>query len=252
MHVSALSADFRMAGVQDLTQDPLLRLVLRGAKRELGAEPSRKLPVSPDILVRLRAQADRSNPLHSACWAAVLCAWWGMFRKSSLLQRCASGPPLLRLSSISRTGSGVVLESRYGKTNQFGRAHRVLLPELPPAHPLCPVAALRDHLRCNRLRSGQQGLFCIATASGHLPLTARKLDAQFKDWLGKAGIGASGYSVHSLRRGGATWAARLGLSVKEVQCVGDWRSDAVNSYLSKDDAAFAAARKFASALLASF
>uniref|UniRef100_A0A1I8IIW0 VWFA domain-containing protein n=1 Tax=Macrostomum lignano TaxID=282301 RepID=A0A1I8IIW0_9PLAT len=81
VHISGLSANFRLAGAPDLTKHPLLHLVLRG-----GAEP--QAAMSPDILSRLRLQADCSSPVQAACWAAVMCAWWGMFRKSSLLPRC--------------------------------------------------------------------------------------------------------------------------------------------------------------------
>uniref|UniRef100_A0A1I8JHK6 SAP domain-containing protein n=1 Tax=Macrostomum lignano TaxID=282301 RepID=A0A1I8JHK6_9PLAT len=246
VHISALSASFRLAGVPDLTRHPLLHLVLRGAKRELGSEPSRKLPVSPDLLSRLRLQVDSSNPVQAACWAAVMCAWWGMFRKSSLLPRGRADPPVLRLSSLARCPEGLLLTSSFGKTNQYGRTHRVLLPELTSGHPLCPVAALRGHLRCNRLKRRQQGLFSFSSgSSGHASLTSRRLDVQFRSWLGKAGVPAAGFSVHSLRRGAATWAARCGLSVREIQCVGDWRSDAVSVYLSRDDTALRAARKLA-------
>ena len=40
--------------------------------------------------------------------------------------------------------------------------------------------------------------------------------------LRSAGINPSGFSEHSMRRGGATEAARCGASTEEIQFAGDW------------------------------
>ena len=39
------------------------------------------------------------------------------------------------------------------------------------------------------------------------------------------------YSGHSFRRGGATRAFELGLSIPEIKVRGDWKSAAVNEYV---------------------
>jgi site-specific recombinase XerD len=39
------------------------------------------------------------------------------------------------------------------------------------------------------------------------------------------------YAAHSLRRGGATWAVRQGVSWRRVQIMGRWKSDVVREYL---------------------
>jgi hypothetical protein len=51
------------------------------------------------------------------------------------------------------------------------------------------------------------------------------------DLLAAAGLDRRRFSPHSLRRGGATWAARVGVGVASIRQIGDWRSDAVNAYL---------------------
>ena len=39
------------------------------------------------------------------------------------------------------------------------------------------------------------------------------------------------YAAHSLRRGGATHAAKVGLPLRMIQAMGRWKSDAVRVYL---------------------
>ena len=39
------------------------------------------------------------------------------------------------------------------------------------------------------------------------------------------------YGTHSLRRGGATFAASIGVPRHVIQAIGDWRSDAVDEYI---------------------
>jgi integrase len=39
------------------------------------------------------------------------------------------------------------------------------------------------------------------------------------------------YAAHSLRRGGATHAARIGVPMRLIQVMGRWKSDAVRLYM---------------------
>jgi hypothetical protein len=39
------------------------------------------------------------------------------------------------------------------------------------------------------------------------------------------------YAAHSLRRGGATWAVRQGIPVRQVMVMGRWKSDVIREYL---------------------
>jgi hypothetical protein len=245
-HVSALSNFFKFSASPDITQHYLVRLAMRGAKRQLGTAPRRKRPLSPGLLMRIRRRVDRRCNRSVACWAAVVCGWWGMLRRSSLLPRILAEPPVLHRSCISQYASGVLLETSYSKTNQFrGRKHSVLLPKLASGHPLCPVTALAEHLRLNRVFRAGDSLFSFLENGRREALTGCRLEAMFKAWLSECGVGSEGFSLHSLRRGAATAAARLGLDVKEIQRIGDCRSDAVNCYIEDDRAQLPAALKLA-------
>uniref|UniRef100_A0A1I8ID48 SAP domain-containing protein n=1 Tax=Macrostomum lignano TaxID=282301 RepID=A0A1I8ID48_9PLAT len=223
VHVSALSSWFKACGAEDLTKHHLVSLLVRGAKRRMGQRPRRKLPISPAMLLSVKNRLNSSSSLDRVCWLVTLIAWWGMFRRSSLLPSQQSASPI-SVSAFQRHPKGVVLSVSYGKTNQFGaKLHRVLLPRLKEGHPLCPVAALEGHLRVSKLGC-RQPVFSYQLASGSsVVLSASRFDRFLKRCLATAEQDARSFSAHSLRRGGATWAYRLGLSVQEVivkQCQG--------------------------------
>ncbi len=54
-----------------------LDTVLKGIKREKGAAAKRKLPITPDILLRLRSQLHLSEPRDMAFWATCMVAFFG-------------------------------------------------------------------------------------------------------------------------------------------------------------------------------
>jgi integrase len=67
--------------------------------------------------------------------------------------------------------------------------------------------------------------------SGLTPITYKWFSDRFKELLQLAGEDPTKYGTHSLRRGGATWAFRCGLSAEAIQLLGHWKSDAYKVYL---------------------
>ncbi|CAH3145795.1 unnamed protein product, partial [Porites lobata] len=110
----------------------LFQLALRGSKRLLRTSPFRKLPITPKLLLSMARLFNLGNPLHAAMWALFLVAFFSFLRKSNL---------------------GAFLQIRATKTIQFKL--RILSIPLPfiPNSPLCPVSALINHFRLNRLAS---------------------------------------------------------------------------------------------------
>jgi integrase len=52
-----------------------------------------------------------------------------------------------------------------------------------------------------------------------------------KRWLGKIGVSSVGFGSHSLRRGGATAAAKARVQMHVIKRHGRWASDAVYLYI---------------------
>ena len=53
--------------------------------------------------------------------------------------------------------------------------------------------------------------------------------------LSASGCDTTRYAGHSFRRGGATWAYKVGLPVDTIRMLGDWRSSAFQAYIALDE-----------------
>ena len=139
----------------------LFQLALRGSKRLLGAAPFRKLPITPKLLLSMARLFNLGNPLHAAMWALFLVAFFSFLRKSNLVvdSPSATSDKLPRRCDFVLAPEGAFLQIRATKTIQFKQ--RILSIPLPfiPNSPLCPVSALINHFRLNRLASSD--FFCF-------------------------------------------------------------------------------------------
>ena len=119
---------------------------------------------------------------------------------------------------------------KWSKTNQLGdRQHYIPLLVMYQSA-LCPVRAFKNLIRL--VPGGPQDpLFCIKRDKKLLPMTYKTVQVRLKQLVGVTGRAPEAYSSHSLRRGGATFAAAAGVPRHCIQQVGDWKSDAVDQYL---------------------
>ncbi|KAI8503309.1 hypothetical protein Bbelb_191300 [Branchiostoma belcheri] len=225
-----------------------LRLVLSSFRRQSPHIPQRTLPITPAILLRLRDHLDLNRPLHATLWAAYTVAFFTLLRKSNLVPKTTSafdpGKHLTR-GAIRVTSDGLVVRITWSKTLQFKQ--RVLLLPVPaiPGHPLCPRHAYVN--MCSLLPVGSDSpAFLVPGSAGRLvSLTHASLVAHLKTLLAAAGLPSGDYSGHSFRRGGATFAWHCGADPQIIKLLGDWSSDAFQSYL---DSSFEQRRSFATLL----
>ena len=191
-----------------------LDTVLKGVARHKGKVVHRKLPITPTILLAIKARLNLSNPLDSMFWAAALVAFYGFLRKANLFPSAINKyDPNKHLSRGDFTlyQWGVHLQIKWSKTIQFGE--RILYTPLPRLdnHPLCPVTAI---LRAFLLTQGAPTdgpAFVIFTGREYTPLTPNRFISMLKTHLSALGHPAHLYSGHSFRRGAASWALAQGL-----------------------------------------
>ena len=76
-------------------------------------------------------------------------------------------------------------------------------------------------------------LFLIPDRFGKnwVPLTYRIVMDQFKKWVKQVLGTDKGYSMHSLRRGGATWCFNIDITSEAIRLMGTWASDSYKTYL---------------------
>ena len=220
-HVSLAATD---RGLSPLAS-PLLDKCLRAARRTPGSHTVRKEPISLPLLTRLidlALASGSASGLRDAAFLAV--GWFGLLRGSELTA--------LTWADVRFCPEGVMLHLATSKTDQTGRGAWILLGSLPAEHlRVCPVVRLRALLDT----ATPPGPLFAHSRTGQ-PLATDTLRSTLKSLLRRADTPhPSLFSLHSLRRGGATAAAQGGLPVRQIQEHGRWVSDTVRLYMYCSD-----------------
>ena len=210
-----------------------LKLVLRGLRRQKQHLPKQALPITPRILMDIRATVSLASQRELVFWTISLLAFFLTSRKSNLVPDVPSGfnpeKNLVR-EDIRITDDALWVTFRWSKTIQYGQRSLTIPVRDIPGSPLCPRWAYTEMIKRIPARSNQPA-FLLRTAQGDLPYS-------YWDWMRqlKASIAATGrdetkFSTHSFRRGGATFAYDAGVPVEAIKLMGDWASDAVYAYI---------------------
>ena len=78
-------------------------------------------------------------------------------------------------------------------------------------------------------------LFLYTNDKGErVPLTYYRLSKQLKTWMEDIAGTSKGWTLHGLRRGGASWCFKINISSEAIRLMGDWASDAYRTYLDVD------------------
>ena len=209
--------------------------LVKGINREYGKAIKQKLPITPDILLKIRQQIDVTAPYWMCFWSACLTAFFGLLRKGNVFLDPSlpeSAQHHIRREDICiRTDSVTFIKLKHTKTIQFGQ--RTLELPLPfiPGHLLCPVTAVLMLFNSVPNVSSDQPAFMYHTGMGPKPLYYCNFLKDLKSVLSCIGLQTSEYSGHSFRRGGATWAMRVGIPGEAIQLLGDWQSDTFKRYI---------------------
>ena len=102
-----------------LADNWFLQSILKGILRIKGNPPNGKLPITPDIILGIRANINHDDPLLSVFWAACLIAFYGLLSKAT-----PAPPPLPRYEQdkhLSRSDFhvypwGIGVNIRHSKT----------------------------------------------------------------------------------------------------------------------------------------
>ena len=191
---------------------------------------------------------------HGAVFAALLStAFFSLARLSSLVppsQLGFDGTRLPTLGDVRVEGDSVLLRLKWGKNFQAAsQGFWVPLPSLTGSV-ACPVARLGALLRLHGACTSSTPLFAFPACPTGSLARPRGFTLQLaRTWLSSClavlGLGASGFTFHSFRRGASTLAFERGAALSDIQALGGWRSSAVLEYVPA-----LAARQRAAAVLA--
>ncbi len=206
-----------------------VKLMLRSISLTSTHMPQKKLALSPATLLAL-CQTLGSSKEAVVFRCAILMAFFSFLRRSNLVPDSASSfdkhRHLCRGDVFVEDGSLIIL-IKWSKTLQcHERVVTVPLAAIP-GHPMCPVSAYQSMLSLIPGRDNDP-LFLLPAGV----LTSSMLTKTFKSSLASLGLDPSEYSLHSLRRSGATFAFHCGVEPLLIKSHGDWHSDAFLEYLS--------------------
>lgn len=223
------------AGLPDpeVMQMHLVKSVLTGFGKEKGLDVKKAAPISPQLLLLINSQLDLNSVDDVMFWAACLVGFFGFLRKSNLFPPTKKGfSPEKHLcrNSFRRVAGGFDIRILWSKTCQSHE--RVLVVPLInlPGHPLCPVTAVNVALARTTGAALDGPAFVRRCKKGWTPMLFKWFVDKLRGHLSSTGH-ALDFSSHSLRRGGATWAARCGVQGEIIKILGDWRSQAYQEYL---------------------
>ena len=207
---------------------------MRAVSMSLRHTPKSKPPVDPQVLRRALAHSGiLQYPLQIRL--AVLIMFIGFLRQSSLAP--PSGAKFdatrhLTPADITPSDRGLLLTLKWSKTIQKAADAKVIL--LPPTEDksVCPVTAYHAYITATR--PPQDGPLLIFPDGKSL--TTRYILKQWNALLKAAGLPQGGYSLHGLRKGGASFAYNTHhADLNDVMTQGTWRSLAVRDYIRPQD-----------------
>jgi hypothetical protein len=214
---------------------------LMGLKRQCCTPVRQKLPITPALLVAMwRCETiDWEHPWMVVVWAAMLVAFFCFLRKDNFTVNKANAYNYRRhlaRSDVQILRNAVKFTFRHSKTNQFGLREHVTMALAMPGKILDPHrAVIRAFNLCPRANESGPA-FAVPSGKGGaaIPLTHDTFVGALKHCLLQIGVDPTRYSGHSFRRGGATFAHRLGVDPLLIKHMGDWRSDAYMRYIDRN------------------
>lgn len=161
-----------------------------------------------------------------------LFAFYGFFRCSNLLPHSLSSFNSLRhltRRDIYQTPSGLTIILKWSKTMQSSTQYANVQLPLIPNSPICPTTTYM-HMS-NLYPANPMSPAFIINKSTPLLLTDSQCRKTLKSLVTKLGLCPSSYTFHAFRRSGAQFAFQTNVPIAHIKQHGQWRSDAIYSYL---------------------
>lgn len=235
-YVSGLKKLHAYARVPFPAWTPYVSTVFQGVKRLLAHQVQQSRPITPEILKRIAMHVNKHDPNQVVKFTALVLGFYLFLRSSNLTcktQTTFDPNKNLTRSDIRLAETIALIEIRWSKTIQFCQ-RKLLMPIIQILDAdICPIIWLK--LMINMVpASPHHPAFCVYNAAGKLvPLTYRPLLEQLKKWITLINLPPQYFSLHGLRRGGATFAFESNLATQSIMVIGDWASDSFRRYIDQ-------------------
>ncbi len=192
---------------------------------------NQKLPVTKHHILKMCKLLDHQGTQGVVIKTAILIGFYGFLRASNLCPADSSSFDHTRhfaREDVIVTQTGLKLRLKWAKNLQSSiQPHIIPIPAVTPIQvdpltsfvKMCTAVPVHD----------KKPLFML---NQHVPLTVSKLRSVFALLCEQIGINPLEFSLHSLRRGGATQAYRQGAQLLDIQRHGAWSSTAFYDYVA--------------------
>jgi len=207
------------------TNAEMVKSVMRGIRRAIGAAPKQKAPATAD-LVRAMLDACPDTLQGKRDRALLALGFAGAFRRSELVA--------LEVADLAEVPDGLRVTVRRSKTDQEGLGQEIAIPR---GYRLRPVEAVQAWLAAAAISSGP--VFRPVLKGGRVqaePLTAHSVAAIVKRYAELAGLDPAQFAGHSLRAGFITSAADSGAALLRIADQSRHKSlDVLRGYVRRAD-----------------
>lgn len=217
------------------TDSPLVKNILEAGKRKLAKPINKKLPITTEIIEKIYDRNfEEANVYKLRTICAILVGYAGFLRSQELLA--------IRRCDIYFEPCYMSIFIEKSKTDIYRDGSWVIIAKT--GNKLCPVVNMLKYIGLLDFDSeySEGRLFCNLSAckGGHRFRSDRKsisyttLRDLFKAVLMPHVSDVSKYGLHSLRSGGATKAANMGIPDRLFKRHGRWRSEKAKDGYVKD------------------
>ena len=232
-YISAVRLLHKRIGVTALSLDCFeVRLMLRALPLTMRHIPKQRLPITIEMLRKICVMCDEYQCVGVVLKFAFIISFFGFLRQSNVAPKSKQEFDTTRHScrrDIVVAKPGLLVTLKWTKTIQsLGTPTVIPIPEIA-GNALDPVTAYQCMLRAVPTSSPTDPLLMLP---GGRMLTSRDLARALRTILTRLGVCASNYSLHSLRRGGASCSYRAGCSYIDIKRHGTWASNSFWTYVS--------------------
>lgn len=219
----------KKGGFPEPSQHPLVKQIVDAARRILAKPATRKTPFDTDLVRRLVQRLQQGNLAELQLATLIALVFFGFLRWDDLSN--------LTFDSIQFEGTHIALFLEKRKNDQFREGSWVFISssDVQP----CPVAVVKKFVEQGHHKAGSKLFRRVQHTKNGWKLKEQgmsysRANQLLKAELKKEGLNDRCYSIHSLRSGGASAAAALGVPDRLFQRHGGWRSGtAKNNYLKE-------------------
>ena len=234
--ISVYLAAVRSLHISEGFPDPLKDCIrLHQALRGIGlvnAAPKQKQPLTYELMLCLYSYVSTSNYDTYMIWAAMNLGYFGLLRASEycVTQQKFDCNVNVCLSDIEFDHeSYMTVFIKSSKTDKYNNGQKIVIG--CSGAKVCATCTMTSYVKQRHSMFGSEPNGPLFLFSNGSPLTRSLLNQHIKLMVSLLGLDPQLYSGHSLRAGGATDAARSGLSDWELKFLGRWSSEAYQRYI---------------------